>query len=87
MLANAQEIGSKVSRRFLQTPRLFYDNTIHYAEVCTWYAALRFASMTQDADLAEKLINRFEPLFGSEKSFLPGKNHVDFNMFGCLPLK
>ena len=82
------EIGRRLTRRFLQTPHLFYDKTIHYAEVCTWLGALRWASPPEgDGDLMGKLIERFEPLFTAERAYLPPMNHVDFNMFGSLPLE
>ncbi|GHU70974.1 hypothetical protein FACS189450_06250 [Spirochaetia bacterium] len=90
MLFNAKEIGKKLSCRFLQTPHLFYpgiNEPLHYAEVLTWHGALRFASLTGDKELAAKLTSRFELLFNEEKTHLPEKNHVDFNMFGCLPLE
>ena len=87
MLPKTLETGKKVARRFLETPHLFYNDTIHYAETFTWLAALRFAVLTGDGELLSLLKNRFEPLFSSEKNFLPAKNHVDFNMFGCLPLE
>jgi unsaturated rhamnogalacturonyl hydrolase len=87
MLPEVKEMGEKVSRRFLETPRLFYNDTIHYAETFTWLGALRFAGLTKDEALISILIGKFEPLFGEEKKLLPLKNHVDFNMFGCLPLE
>lgn len=60
---------------------------IHYAEVCTWYGALRFAELADNKGLIRQLRNRFEPLFHIEKKILPLPVHVDQNMFGCLPLK
>ena len=81
------DIGKKVAYRILETPHLFYNDTIHYAETFTWLSAIRFACLTGDSELLAKLKDRFEPLFGAEQKFLPAKNHVDFNMFGCLPLE
>lgn len=82
-----RETGEKVSGRFLETPHLFYNDTIHYAETFTWLASLRFAVLTGSSDLLSRLIEKFEPLFSADKKFLPAKNHVDFNMFGSLPLE
>ena len=87
MLANVFETGNKVARRFLETPHLFYNDTIHYAETFTWLAAIHFSDLVKDEELFSKLKERFELLFNSEKHFLPAKNHVDFNMFGSLPLE
>ena len=81
-------VGKKMSERLMETKHQLYgDRGIHYAEVCTWYGALRFAEATKDQGLINKLRNRFELLFHIEKELLPPPIHVDQNMFGCLPLK
>ena len=67
--------------------QLYFDRGIHYAEVCTWYGALRFAELTNNKELIKLLRNRFELLFHLEKELLPPPIHVDQNMFGCLPLR
>lgn len=82
------EIGNRLSERFLLAKHMQLNGkSIHYAEVCTWYGSLRFAEVTKNNKLIEDLKVRFEPLFSTEKSYLPVKNHVDFNMFGSLPLE
>ena len=59
-----------------------------YPEVCAWYGALELARVTNNTDLIAKLRARFEPLFSSEKALLPPVgDHVDFSMFGSLPLE
>jgi rhamnogalacturonyl hydrolase YesR len=60
---------------------------IHYAEVCTWYGALQFAEVANDTVLQRKLKERFLPFFSAKHNLLPIMNHVDLNMFGCLPLE
>lgn len=83
-----QEIGDKLSNRFIESEHMLHDGKwIHYAEVCTWYGALRYAEAAKDTTLIKKLEERFLPLFSSEKELLPIMNHVDLNMFGCLPLE
>jgi unsaturated rhamnogalacturonyl hydrolase len=81
------EIGNRLSEHFLSSKHFLNGKTIHYAEVCTWYGALRFAEVTREKNLVEKLKLRFEPLFTTENSLLPAFNHVDYNMFGSLPLE
>jgi unsaturated rhamnogalacturonyl hydrolase len=81
------EIGNRLSEHFLPTKHFLNGKSIHYAEVCTWYGALRFAEVTGEKNLERKLMERFEPLFTLEESYLPPLNHVDHNMFGCLPLE
>ena len=81
-------IGAKLSQRFIPGKRMYHDGKwVHYAEVCTWYGALRFAQVVDDQTLIKQLQDRFEPLFTSEKEQQPIMNHVDLNMFGCLPLE
>ena len=83
-----EEIGTKLSLRFIPGKHMLHDGQwIHYAEVCTWYGALRFAQAANDRELIRKLQDRFEPLFTSEQHLQPIMNHVDLNMFGCLPLE
>ncbi|MDR2069802.1 MAG: glycoside hydrolase family 88 protein [Treponema sp.] len=87
MLPNVLEAGKKAACRFLETPHLFYNNTIHYAETFTWYGALQYAELTGDKSLFSSLRKKFDLLCSEERQYLPAKNHVDFNMFGCLPLE
>jgi Predicted unsaturated glucuronyl hydrolase involved in regulation of bacterial surface properties, and related proteins len=89
-----EEIGLKAVERFLESEHMLYAKTIHYAEVCTWYGAVKFAEVTGNKSLLEKLQNRFEPFFTTDKHLLPligykenFNNYVDFNMFGGLPLQ
>lgn len=83
---NPERIGLKLAERFLasghMSPRL-----ISYPEVCTWYGALRFADVTNNKELQDRLEARFQPLYTTEQHLFPKKNHVDFNMFGSLPLE
>ena len=86
--AAPEEIGRKLSLHFLPGEHFLHGGKwIHYAEVCTWLGALRFAETTGDSALINRLQARFEPLFNAEKAYLPVMNHVDLNMFGCLPLE
>lgn len=86
--ADPATVGTKLSNRLMETKhQLYFDRGIHYAEVCTWYGALRFAEVRKDKVLITKLRNRFELLFHLEQKLLPPPIHVDQNMFGCLPLK
>lgn len=86
--ANPKTVGERLSKRLLETKhQLYFDKGIHYAEVCTWYGAVRFAELTDNQYLMKQLRNRFELLFQLEKDLLPPPIHVDQNMFGCLPLR
>ena len=82
-----EEIGARLSRRFVPGKHMYYGKWIHYAEVFTWYGALRYAQAVGDRQLIQQLQDRFEPLFTTEQHLLPPWNHTDFNLFGCLPLE
>lgn len=83
-----KEVGARLGHRLISGKHLLHGGKwIHYAEVCTWLGALRFAQVANDTELISLLKERFEPLFTAEKAYLPIMNHVDLNMFGCLPLE
>jgi unsaturated rhamnogalacturonyl hydrolase len=83
------EIGRRVTDNFLPRPHMLLgkDPVIHYAEVCTWYGALTFAQLSHDTERQAKLVQRFEPLFREEKSWIPTPQHVDWTVFGAVPLE
>jgi len=90
--SSPQEIGKRVAERYTASDYLnLHRNpptpTIIYPEVCTWYGALTFAQLTSDSDLTSRLIKRFDPLFGEKASLVPKPNHVDFTVFGTVPLE
>ncbi len=81
------ELGTAVAKRFLPAPH-YHTDRIVYPEVCAWYGALELARITNNSELLGKLQARFEPLFTTEAALLPPKGeHVDFSMFGALPLE
>ena len=87
-----QEIGIRVAERFIATPHTNFNRTtppkvITYPETCTWYGALTFAKETGNKKLAEQLAQRFEPLFGSRDTLIPVPDHVDYTVFGSVPLE
>ena len=64
------------------------SKTIVYPEVCAWYGALAFAQTSGDRDLVNRLIRRFDPLMTpAEAALVPAERHVDFSVFGALPLE
>lgn len=63
-----------------------------YPDVCTWLGALWFTQSIGNDVLYERLVERFEPLFGPEKHLLPRilpkeSNIVDHYVFGSVPLE
>ena len=83
-----QKVGAILGQRFIPSKHMLHGGKwIHYAEVCTWYGALRYAEVVGDKKLIKQLQDRFDLLFTTEKPYQPIMNHVDLNMFGCLPLE
>lgn len=89
---SAKETGLQVAEKFISSPHGVYNapNTkphIPYFEVCTWYGALSFAHLTSNTQLKKQLDDRFALLINKDTSLLPVPDHVDYTVFGCLPLE
>lgn len=90
--ASPAEVGKKIAARFIATPHTNFNRptppkVITYPETCTWYGALTFAKVTGNKALTRQLADRFEPLFGSRDSLIPVPDHVDYTVFGSVPLE
>src|SRR5690349_23429833 len=77
-----QEVGKKVAEHFVVTPHTNFGRTtppktITYPETCTWYGALTFAKQSGDKELVQKLVQRFDPMFGAQDTLIPKPLHVD----------
>ncbi|WP_276169058.1 glycoside hydrolase family 88/105 protein [Zobellia alginiliquefaciens] len=90
-----QEIGMRISEKFLNTSHSLYGNTnpvkpptqITYPDVCTWLGGLWFAEVTKNEKLFSRFKDRFQPLLNEDMNLLPKPNHVDNNVFGAVPLE
>jgi unsaturated rhamnogalacturonyl hydrolase len=87
-----QEVGKRIAQRYVAVPYQNFNRpapprVITYPETCTWYGALNFAKLTKDETLKQQLIQRFEPLFGTRDTLLPKPDHVDYTVFGSVPLE
>ena len=90
--ASPQEVGKKVAARFVEVPHPNFGRpqppkVITYPEVCAWYGALTFAKQSKDKALTQQLASRFEPFFSTEASMIPKPDHVDYAVFGSVPLE
>jgi unsaturated rhamnogalacturonyl hydrolase len=90
--ASPREIGKRISERYLSAPFGNFNRTtppkvITYPESCTWYGALNFAKLIGNDSLTKKLIERFQPLLGARDSLIPKPDHVDYTVFGSVPLE
>ena len=83
--ADPRKVGDAVAARYLASGHL---HPITYPEVCTWYGALAYAASTGNTALENQLQDRFQPLLTHEgQSLIPDKEHVDFDIFGAVPLQ
>lgn len=84
-----KEIGEKLTTRYLTRGKVEDIKTrkVTYPEVCTWLGALRFAKATKNKEFAAKLESRYYPLLGKGKQLVPVPDHVDFTVFGSVPLE
>jgi rhamnogalacturonyl hydrolase YesR len=85
--ASPQQIGKRVAERFVSTGRPADSAFITYPESVTWYGALTFAQLSGDKDLTARLTRRFVPLLGADAKLIPQPTHVDFTVFGIVPLQ
>lgn len=90
-----REVGTRIVKKFLITPHTRFGNPraekapnyVTYPDACTWLGALWFADRINDGELKSGLVKRFEPLFADQQKMLPAKWHVDYNVFGSVPLE
>jgi unsaturated rhamnogalacturonyl hydrolase len=87
-----QEIGKKLAWHFNESPHTNFGRptpprVLTYSENCTWYGALTFAKESKNEDLKKALANRFEPFFTTKAKMIPTPDHVDYAVFGAVPLE
>jgi unsaturated rhamnogalacturonyl hydrolase len=84
--ADPRTVGDRVARHFLDSPH--QESVVMYPEVCLWYGALSYADAIADEALRSKLQARFQLLLTPEgKVLIPDREHVDYEIFGALPLQ
>jgi unsaturated rhamnogalacturonyl hydrolase len=87
--ASPQAVGLKLAHNLLKREHFLYpsNNTVHYAEVVAWYGALDLADRLHDKELLAGLEQRLVPLMAVGHKRVPPANHVDFSVFGVVPLQ
>ena len=85
-----QEIGKRVAENFLarkleveQGKRQY----VIYPEVCAWYGSLTVAQLINDRELKTSLIQKFDPLLTERAKQISPEPHVDYRVFGVVPLE
>jgi unsaturated rhamnogalacturonyl hydrolase len=85
-----QEIGRRVAENFVARKLEVEEGKrkyVIYPEVCAWYGSLTVAQLTKNQDLRRRLIEKFAPLLGEHADRISPEPHVDFRVFGVLPLE
>ncbi|HEY3626857.1 MAG TPA: glycoside hydrolase family 88 protein [Terracidiphilus sp.] len=83
--ADPHMVGDRVALHFLESAHL---NPIVYPEVCAWYGALKYAEATGNAALQAQLQARYRPLLTPQfHDLIPDREHVDYEIFGVVPLQ
>lgn len=85
------EVGKRVAENFVVRKFDFETNPrreyVIYPEVCTWYGSLTVAKLINDQNLTDRLIRKFDPLLGTESRRISPNAHVDYRVFGVVPLE
>lgn len=90
--ASPQEIGKRVAENF-NARKLEFEvkptrQYVIYPEVIGWYGSLTVADLTKDQALEKKLVGKFDELLTEEKKGRISPNaHVDYRVFGTVPLE
>jgi unsaturated rhamnogalacturonyl hydrolase len=89
--ASPTEIGRRVAENFVVRKFDFETNPrrqyVIYPEVCTWYGSLTVAKLINDPNLTARLIKKFDPLLTTESKRISPNAHVDYRVFGAVPLE
>ena len=92
VVISPQKTGLRVAEHFFASSHGVYNAPgtkphIPDFEVCARYGALGFAQLTRNVNLLTKFIERFSPLFDKDSALLPVPDHVDYTVFGTIPLE
>ena len=85
-----QEIGKRVAENFVARKLEVEQGKrpyVIYPEVCAWYGALTVAQLINDRDLKTNLIQKFDPLLTDRVKQISPEPHVDYRVFGVVPLE
>jgi rhamnogalacturonyl hydrolase YesR len=86
-----QVVGKRVAENFVARQFEWAQGKrdyVIYPEVCAWYGSLTVAQLTKDKDLTARLIQKFDPLLTDpDRKRISQDAHVDFRVFGVVPLE
>ena len=85
-----QEVGRRVAENFVAHKLEVEEGKrryVIYPEACAWYGALTVAQLTNDSNLRQRLIEKFDPLLGEHAERISPEAHVDYRVIGIVPLE
>lgn len=89
-----QVVGKRIAEDFLTRKFRYQTNPakaklgVIYPEVISWYGALTVAELSKDAPLRDRLVAKFIPYLSEPESRNINRSpHVDYRVFGALPLE
>ena len=86
--ASPRAVGIRAAENFAARPLEQPAGPVYYPEVCAWYGALTLARLAGDTGLMERLVRKFDPFLAPEGSrHNSAEAHVDFRVFGAVPLE
>ncbi len=85
-----ETIGKKITAELLSRPSfMMYKSenvvSVHYAEACAGFGAIRLAGILKDTETLAKLSNRYARVL--DEHIVNTADHVDANVYGILPLE
>lgn len=85
-------VGEKIIENLLSRTNFLMMNyadkkvrSVHYAEACTGFGAVRLAGLLNDSLTIQKLCDRYSRVLYD--NIYNSQNHVDANVYGILPLE
>ena len=99
---SVETIGNRVAEQLLASDPIDYGNNLpgyqapynyergkamNYSVVSLWVNAIEFAHRSHNKELEKRLIDFFEPFYGERASKRNRDNHVDYSIFGAIPLE
>jgi unsaturated rhamnogalacturonyl hydrolase len=91
--ASPAEVGQRVAENFLPRKYRYETNPqkahlgVIYPEVITWYGSLTVAQLSGATNLTAQLVRKFEPFHGEAARHINQSAHVDYRVFGIVPLE
>jgi rhamnogalacturonyl hydrolase YesR len=80
-------IGVKLIQNLLARTPPNPARGLPYQETCAGYGAIRFAVATNNQDLLNQIIPRYQAIIAAGSKLPPKPNNVDNSIFGILPLE